>query len=57
MLRDILVIVVVGLRKLRRVLGLPVLDLSDSKGSFKSAVREMENQKPKAEKPKSDTPT
>ena len=49
LIKETLVLVVVGLRKLRRALGLPVLDLTDSKGTFKSAVREMESRKPKAE--------
>lgn len=47
-MKHLAVIIVVGLRKIRRFLGLPVLDLTDSKGSFKSAVREMEST-PKAE--------
>jgi len=52
LLRDTLVILVVITRKLRRSFGLPVLDLTDAKGAFKSAVREMETANPKAEQRK-----
>ena len=51
MVKTLLVFIVFCTRKLRRFMGLPVLDLTGALSPLKVGVREMENQ-PKPEDPK-----